>query len=42
MGGIAVGDQMLGKLHTMRRCNEAYKKILSKTIDDILNLTRRY
>ena len=27
MDGVDVGDQMLNKFHTMRRCKKAYKKI---------------
>lgn len=36
MGGIDVGDQMLSKFHTMRRCKKAYKKIFFYFIDMML------
>lgn len=36
MGGVDVGDQMLSKFHTMRRCKKAYKKIFFYFIDMML------
>ncbi|XP_014486867.1 PREDICTED: piggyBac transposable element-derived protein 4-like isoform X2 [Dinoponera quadriceps] len=36
MGGVDVGDQMLSKFHTMRRCKKAYKNIFFYFIDMML------
>lgn len=36
MGGVDVGDQMLSKFHTIRRCKKAYKKIFFYFIDMML------
>lgn len=36
MGGVDVGDQMLSKFHTRRRCETAYKKIFFYFIDMML------
>jgi predicted nucleic acid binding AN1-type Zn finger protein len=36
MGGVDVGDQMLSKFHTMRRCKKVYKKIFFYFIDMML------
>ncbi|KAI4481910.1 hypothetical protein M0802_013850 [Mischocyttarus mexicanus] len=37
MGGVDVGDQMLSKLHTVRRCKKSYKKMFFYFIDMMLN-----
>ncbi|KAI4474221.1 hypothetical protein M0804_014960 [Polistes exclamans] len=36
MGGVDVGDQMLSKFHTVRRCKKAYKKMFFYFIDMML------
>lgn len=36
MSGVDIGDQMLSKFHTMRRCKKAYKKIFFYFIDMML------
>ena len=36
MGGVDVGDQILSKFHTLRRCKKAYMKIFFYLIDLLL------